>query len=37
VLVGGTNRSIMLQPLSVTGQAGINLAVGVAGLELRPR
>jgi hypothetical protein len=35
VLVGGTNRSIMLQPLSVTGQAGLNLALGVAGLELR--
>jgi hypothetical protein len=25
----------MLQPLSVTGQAGLNLALGVAGLELR--
>lgn len=35
-LVGGTNRSIMLQPLSVSGQAGLNLALGVAGLELRP-
>jgi hypothetical protein len=34
VLVGGTNRSIMLQPLSISGQAGLNLAVGVAGLEL---
>jgi hypothetical protein len=34
VLVGGTNRSIMLQPLSVSGQAGLNLALGVAGLEL---
>lgn len=37
VLVGGTNRSIMLQPLSVSGQTGLNLAVGVAGLELRFR
>ncbi len=35
-LIGGTNRSIMLQPLSVSGQAGLNLALGVAGLELRP-
>ena len=36
VLVGGSDRTVTLQPLSVTGQTGINLAVGVAGLELRP-
>lgn len=36
VLVGGSNRSIALQPLSVQGQTGLNLAVGVASLELRP-
>lgn len=36
VLVGGSNRTITLQPVSVQGQAGLNLAVGVAGLELRP-
>ena len=36
VLVGGSNRSIALQPVSVQGQTGLNLAVGVAGLELRP-
>jgi hypothetical protein len=35
VLVGGSRRSVMLQPLSVSGQVGINLAVGVAGLTLR--
>jgi hypothetical protein len=35
VLVGGSNRSVALQPLSVQGQAGLNLAVGVADLELR--
>jgi hypothetical protein len=35
VLVGGSNRSVALQPLSVQGQTGLNLAVGVAGLELR--
>ena len=35
VLVGGSNRSIALQPVSVQGQAGLNLAVGVAGLELK--
>ena len=34
VLVGGSNRSIALQPLSVEGQTGINLALGVAGLTL---
>ena len=36
VLVGGSNRTIALQPVSVQGQTGLNLAVGVAGLELRP-
>jgi hypothetical protein len=34
VLVGGSNRSIALQPLSVQAEAGLNLALGVAGLEL---
>jgi hypothetical protein len=33
-LVGGSNRSIALQPLSVQGQAGINLALGVTALDL---
>ena len=36
ILVGGSDRSVALQPLSVQGQAGLNLAVGVADLELRP-
>jgi hypothetical protein len=36
VLVGGSNRSIALQPLSVQGQTGLNLAVGVAELRLNP-
>jgi hypothetical protein len=36
VLVGGSNRTVTLQPVSVQGQAGLNLAVGVANLELRP-
>ena len=36
VLVGGSERTVTLQPLSVQGQAGLNLAVGVAGLDLRP-
>ena len=36
VLVGGSNRSIALQPLSVSGQTGLNFAVGIGDLELRP-
>jgi len=36
VLVGGSNRTVTLQPVSVQGQAGLNLAVGVSELELRP-
>jgi hypothetical protein len=36
VLVGGSDRTIALQPLSVTGQTGLNLAVGVAVLRLSP-
>lgn len=35
VLVGGTNRSIQLQPLSVEGNTGLNIALGVAELTLR--
>jgi hypothetical protein len=36
VLVGGSHRTVTLQPLSVEGQVGVNLALGVAGLTLRP-
>jgi len=36
VLVGGTAQGISLQPLSVEGQVGLNLALGVAGLTLTP-
>lgn len=36
VLIGGSNRTVTLQPVSVQGQTGLNLAVGVAGLDLRP-
>ncbi len=35
LLVGGSERSITLQPFSVAGSTGINLAVGVSGLVLR--
>lgn len=34
-LVGGSKDSVVLQPLSVQGQTGLNLAVGVSGLTLR--
>jgi hypothetical protein len=35
VLVGGSNRTIALQPVSVQGQTGLNVAAGVAELDLR--
>jgi len=34
-LLGGSHESIALQPLSVSGQEGLNVAVGVASLHLR--
>lgn len=34
VLIGGSNSSVALQPLSVEGQTGLNLAAGVGGLQL---
>ena len=34
ILYGGSNRTITLQPLSLEGSVGINLALGVAGLTL---
>ena len=37
VLIGGSARTVALQPLSVTGQIGLNFAVGVANLRLQPR
>lgn len=35
VLVGGLNNSIALQPLSIEGSTGLNVAAGIAGLTLR--
>jgi hypothetical protein len=35
VLIGGSNRTIALQPLSVQGQTGLNVAAGVAELRLQ--
>ena len=36
-LFGGSRRSVVLQPLSVQGQTGLDIAAGVAGLVLRAR
>jgi hypothetical protein len=36
LLVGGSNNTVALQPLSVEGQVGLNLALGIAALTLVP-
>lgn len=36
VLVGGARRTISLQPLSVEGEVGVNIAVGISAMELHP-
>ena len=36
LLIGGSDETISLQPLSIQGQTGINAALAVAGLVLRP-
>jgi hypothetical protein len=36
VLVGGSNRTIALQPISVQGQIGLDIAAGVGSLDLHP-
>jgi hypothetical protein len=36
VLLGGSNKQITLQPVSVEGSAGLNVAVGIAAVTLRP-
>lgn len=35
VLVGGNDRSVALQPLSIQGQTGINVAAGIAEITLQ--
>ena len=37
VLIGGSRRSVVLQPLSIERSIGINLAAGVTQLTLGPR
>jgi hypothetical protein len=34
VLIGGSNRTVALQPVSVSGEIGLNFALGVASLRL---
>jgi uncharacterized protein DUF992 len=34
-LVGGSEHAVALQPLSVQGQQGLNVAVGISALQLR--
>jgi hypothetical protein len=36
ILVGGTGRAFSLQPLSVEGQIGVNIAAGVTTVTLTP-
>ncbi len=36
VLVGGSNKQIALQPVSVEGSVGLNVAAGVAAVSLKP-
>ena len=35
-LVGGPGNAYALQPISVQGQTGLNVAAGIAGLDLQP-
>ncbi|WP_334538333.1 DUF992 domain-containing protein [Bradyrhizobium sp. AZCC 2230] len=37
VLIGGSRRTVMLQPLSIERSIGLNLAAGVTNLTLGPR
>ena len=36
VLIGGNNRTVALQPVSIQAQEGLNVAAGVTELRLRP-
>jgi hypothetical protein len=35
-LIGGSNKTIALQPLSVEGNTGLNVAAGIGSITLRP-
>ncbi len=36
VLVGGSNKSVTLQPLNIEGQTGLNVAAGIESFTLTP-
>ncbi len=36
VLIGGSSKQVTLQPVSVEGSAGLNVAAGVASVTLKP-
>jgi Protein of unknown function (DUF992) len=36
VLIGGSNRTISLQPVSIEGNTGLNVAAGIGAITLRP-
>lgn len=36
VMIGGSRRTISLQPLSIEGEIGLNIAVGITSVELHP-
>ena len=36
VLIGGSGRTVALQPVSVEGSVAVNAVLGVSGLKLRP-
>jgi hypothetical protein len=36
VLIGGSGRTVALQPVSLEGSVAVNVALGVSGLKLRP-
>jgi hypothetical protein len=36
ILIGGSGRTVALQPLSLEGSVSLNVALGVSALQLRP-
>jgi Protein of unknown function (DUF992) len=36
ILMGGSGRTIALQPVSLEGSVAVDVALGVSGLKLRP-
>jgi hypothetical protein len=36
VLIGGSNNTVALQPLSIEGNTGLNVAAGIGAITLTP-